>query len=464
MTELPPELSTSYAPLIILLIGTLCVVLFIVVLRLPAFISLILAAIIVGILTPYTGELGHPWVMAVETTMKEFGITAGKVSFVIAIAAILGVAMTESGAAEKIVDELIRCFGEVRARLALLVSGFILSIPVFFDTVFFLLIPLAIVLAQKTGKHFLLFVMAVACGAIITHSLIPPTPGPLLMAEAMDLNLGFVIVIGLISGILPAIAGYKYSQIQDQKISIVPPNMSDHPSAKGPKKLPSFTLSLLPIILPLLLIIAASITTASHQEATDVISLSILFLGNKNVAMFIGLLIAMQLWARTQNLSLNELGTKMERPLEVAGLIILITSAGGSFGAMISNTGMGDMIRGMSAHGFSLNLVVIAWLMAAVMKFAQGSSTVSIITTAGIMSAMIGTGVDLPYHPIYIFLAIGYGSMVGSWMNDSGFWIVGKLSGMTERQTLRSWTLLLVVIGIVGGIQAIVMSSIVPLN
>ena len=319
-------------------------------------------------------------------------------------------------------------------------------------------------LAQKTGKHFLLFVMAVACGAIITHSLIPPTPGPLLMAEAMDLNLGFVIVIGLISGILPAIAGYKYSQIQDQKISIVPPNMSDHPSAKGPKKLPSFTLSLLPIILPLLLIIAASITTASHQEATDVISLSILFLGNKNVAMFIGLLIAMQLWARTQNLSLKELGSKMERPLEVAGLIILITSAGGSFGAMISNTGMGDMIRGMSAHGFSLNLVVIAWLMAAVMKFAQGSSTVSIITTAGIMSAMIGTGVDLPYHPIYIFLAIGYGSMVGSWMNDSGFWIVGKLSGMTERQTLRSWTLLLVVIGIVGGIQAIVMSSIVPLN
>ena len=128
---------------------------------------------------------------------------------------------------------------------------------------------------------------------------------------------------------------------------------------------------------------------------------------------------------------------------------------------MIRNTGIGDMIQAMSANGFSINLVVVAWLMAAVVKFAQGSSTVAIITTAGIMSAIIST-TTLPYHPIYLFLGIGYGAMVGSWMNDSGFWIVGKLSGMTEKQTLQTWTALLAVIGIVGGIQALVMSYVLP--
>ena len=116
------------------------------------------------------------------------------------------------------------------------------------------------------------------------------------------------------------------------------------------------------------------------------------------------------------------------------------------------------MINAISANGFSMNLIIVAWVMAVVLKLAQGSGTVSVITTAGIMAAIVGTGADLPYHPIYLFMAIGYGSMVGSWMNDSGFWIVGKLSGMTEKQTFRSWTMLLAVIGTVGFIQALVMS------
>jgi GntP family gluconate:H+ symporter len=457
------EATISYAPMLILLFGTLCVVLFIVALRLPAYISLILGAIIVGILSPHVGD-GNTWVSAVETAMKEFGITAGKVSFVIAIASVLGVAMTESGAAERIVNQLIKAFGESRAGVALLVAGFILSIPVFFDTVFFLLMPLALVLAQKTGKHLLLFVMAISCGAVITHSIIPPTPGPLLMAEAFNINLGLVIVAGLVCGIIPAYAGYKFAQRQDNKITLLPPSLSDEDSVKPVKNLPSFGVSMLPIILPLLLIIAASVMTVYQPNSNTAVAKSIAFVGNKNVAMFLGLIVALYLWAKNQGFSLKELGSRMERPLEIAGLIILITSAGGAFGAMISKTGLGDMINAISANGFSMNLIVVAWAMAVVIKLAQGSGTVSVITTAGIMAAIVGSGADLPYHPIYLFMAIGYGSMVGSWMNDSGFWIVGKLSGMTEQQIFRSWTMLLAVIGTVGFVQALVMSYILPLN
>ena len=457
------EATISYSPLIILLLGTLGVVLCIVVLRLPAYISLMLAAIFVGIISPHVGD-GNAWVAAVETAMKEFGITAGKVSFVIAIASVLGIAMTESGAAEKIVNRLIHAFGESRAGIALLVAGFMLSIPVFFDTVFFLLMPLALVLAQKTGKNFLLFVMAISCGAVITHSIIPPTPGPLLMAEAFNINLGMVIVAGLICGIIPAYAGYKFSQRQNKKITLLPPILSDQDEVKRVSQLPSFGVSMMPIILPLLLIIAASVMTVYQPESNTALSKAIAFVGNKNVAMFLGLIVALYLWAKNQKLSLKELGKRMDRPLEIAGLIILITSAGGAFGAMISKTGLGDMINAISANGFSMNLIVVAWVMAVVLKLAQGSGTVSVITTAGIMAAIVGTGADLPYHPIYLFMAIGYGSMVGSWMNDSGFWIVGKLSGMTEQQTFRSWTMLLAVIGTVGFIQALVMSYVLPLT
>ena len=455
------ESAISYWPLTVLLIGTLAIVLFIVVFRLHAFISLMLAAILVGILGQTVPEGANAWVMAVENSMKEFGITAVKVSFVIAIASILGIALTKSGAAEQIVNQLIKLFGESRASIALLVAGFILSIPVFFDTVFFLLVPLAIVLAQKTGKNFALFVMAIGCGAVITHSVVPPTPGPLLMAEELKLDMGLAILAGILSGILPAFAGYKYSQIQSKKVQLLPPDFTGSGDESTSSELPSFMSSMMPILLPLVLIIGASMVKIFVGNRDDFFTQSIIFLGNKNIAMFLGLLIALYLWAKHKNLSLTGLGEQMERPLEIAGLIILITSAGGAFGAMIRNTGIGDMIQAMSANGFSINLIVVTFIMAAVVKFAQGSSTVSIITTAGIMSAII-SNTTLPYHPIYLYMAIGYGAMVGSWMNDSGFWIVGKLSGMTEKQTLQVWTLLLAVIGVVGGIQTLVMSYIFP--
>ena len=457
------DTTLSYWPLIVLLLGTVSVVFFIVVCRLHAFIALILAAIMVGILGQQAPETANAWVAAVENTMQEFGITAGKVSFVIAIASVLGIALTESGAAERIVNQLVDIFGEKRAGIALLVAGFILSIPVFFDTVFFLMIPLGIALARKTGKDFILFVLAISGGAVITHSLVPPTPGPLVMAETLNLNLGLVIVAGILSGIIPTIVGYKFAQALNRSMPIAPPVFDQEVMHKQSGVLPSFFLSLMPILLPLLLIIAASVVNILFPRADTAFLKAVVFLGNKNIAMFLGLLVAMYLWAKSKGLGLKELGLKMERPLELAGLIILITAAGGAFGAMIRNTGLGEMIQEMAANGFSINLVVIAWLLAAVMKFAQGSSTVSVITTAGIMAALIPSANELGYHPLYIYLAIGYGAMVGSWMNDSGFWIVGKLSGMNERETLRSWTVLLVVLGVVGGIQVLLASYLLPL-
>jgi GntP family gluconate:H+ symporter len=186
------------------------------------------------------------------------------------------------------------------------------------------------------------------------------------------------------------------------------------------------------------------------------------FLGNKNVAMFIGTMIAVAMWARRNGWGIREAGDAMGQPLQIAGVIILITCAGGAFGAMIKLSGIGDAIKWATA-GFTMSSILLAWLIAAVMKVAQGSGTVSMITTSSIMFALIGDGAGLPYHPVYILLAIGFGAMVVSWMNDSGFWVVARLSGFTERETLQSWTVTLGVIGVVGLVQVLIVAAVFPL-
>ena len=177
--------------------------------------------------------------------------------------------------------------------------------------------------------------------------------------------------------------------------------------------------------------------------------------------MFIGTLIALHTLAKQKGVSLKSLGNVMEGPLGTAGTIILITSAGGAFGAMIRHAGVGDAIS-MASKDTGLSLIILSWVVAAVLKVAQGSGTVSMITTSGIVAATIGSGIDLGYSPIYLFAAIAFGSQVGSWMNDSGFWIVCKLSGFTEKETLRTWSALLAFIGVIGIIEVLIVSAIVP--
>ena len=185
--------SLSYWPLIVLLVGIGAVVIQIAVFRIHAFVALSLAAVLVGIMS-ITGD--NALIQSVEVTMKEMGSSAGKIAFVIALASVIGIALTESGAAEKIVIKFLGVFCEKFAPVALLVAGFILSIPVFFDTVFFLIIPIAQSMGRKFGKNYMFYILAIAIGGVLTHSMVPPTPGPLIMAETLSFNLGMVILVG----------------------------------------------------------------------------------------------------------------------------------------------------------------------------------------------------------------------------------------------------------------------------
>jgi len=443
-------------------------------LRVHAFFALMLSAVFVGLLSPQLpGEpASHHLIQAVEVPMVEFGVTAGRIGFVIALASVIGVCLMDSGAADKIVRRFLSLLGEKRTGLALLASGYVLSIPVFFDTVFFLLIPLARALSLRSGKNYLFYVLAIGGGGVITHSLVAPTPGPLLMAETLQIDLGLSIVVGTLVGLLPA-AGVIYMARRLNARFDIP--LREAPGASlaelksvanlDEKALPSFLFSILPVALPVFLIGLASVMglVAASPDRPILAALSpwIQFLGNKNVALFLGTLIAVGVLVRQKGLTREKFLEVLGPPMETAGIIILITSAGGAFGAMIKHAGVGDAVAAVTKGG-AISYILLAWLIAAVMKIAQGSGTVSMITTAGMMFAILGDGGTLPYHPVYIFLAIGFGSLMVSWMNDSGFWVVCKLSGFTEPETLKTWTVLLAGISLLGLAEVLILSWVLP--
>lgn len=454
--------GSVYWPFVVLLLAVALIVVLISVARVHAFIALILAAFTVGMLTPAGTLPGMPagrshWVHAIELTTSEFGVTAGKIAVVIGLASVISVCLMESGAADKVVRRFLALFGEKRAGAALLVSGYVLSIPIFFDTFFMLLLPLARAMCLRTGKDYLLYVMAICCSGVVTHSMCAPHPGPLAMAEALQVDLGLSIMMGVTVGIIPVAVSWQVAKWINRRLPVPLRETSGVPLkdlqtvvAQREEELPSFFWSILPVILPIALISGASTLAAfpSLREWSPLGYTLLDFAGNRNVALLIGALIALGVWMRQKRIPLARLNASLAPSLETAGVIILITSAGGAFGLMLKNAGVGEAIK-HAAAGHAVNLILLSWATAAVIRIAQGSATVAMLTTAAMVLPLTTDG-SLPCHPIYIFLAIGFGAMILSWMNDSGFWVVGRLSGFTEQETLKSWTVVVTVNSMAG--------------
>jgi GntP family gluconate:H+ symporter len=465
MIALP--LAIVPGPLTLLLLSVIFIVAAIAWLRMHAFFALMFAALLVGLVSAFGRPDGGSLAATVESVMKEFGVAAGNIGFTIAIASVIGVALMESGAADKIIRRFIAILGEKRAGLALVACGFVLSIPVFFDTVFFLLVPLARALSLRTGRNYLFHVLAICAGGVITHSTVPPTPGPLLVAETLKIDLGLTMLGGIVFGILPALAGLAFSRWINAR-SPVPVRESAGSTlsslrevAERPEsELPGFWVSIAPVLLPVVLISAASALGWMRADLSSSARQAVEFFGNKNVALLLGAVIALLVYARQKKIHYRQVGEVLGSPLETAGVIILITSAGGAYGAMIKHAGVGDSVRAL-AEGSAVNYVLLAWLLTGVVRVAQGSATVAMITASSIMLSIAGPE-GFGIHPLYVFLAIGYGATMLSWMNDSGFWVFSRLGGLTEGETLRSWTILLSIISLVGLVQVMIAAAIWP--
>jgi GntP family gluconate:H+ symporter len=387
--------------------------------------------------------------------------------------------MMQSGAADRIVRMSLRVLGERRASVALMISGFILAIPVFFDTVFYLMIPLARSLYRQTGKNFVLYVMAISAGGAATHTLVPPTPGPLAVAGTLDVPLGTMILVGLLVAFPAAVLGEWFFSRLVNRLMPVPmrpiSGMAD-PDPMPEEQLPSFWLAILPIILPVLLISAdttvdALLRSAGSEGAGWLASARgvTALVGNPNLALLISTVLALVMLQRQRGVSLLQLDRSVETALMSAGVIILITAGGGAFGKMLEVAGVGGAVEKLfaSESGTSgVTYLYLAYSLAAVLKVAQGSSTVAMITTAGLFQGILGTAdvaTTLGFHPVYLATTIAAGSLMGSWMNDSGFWVFARMSGLTESETLRTWTPLLAFLSLVGLAMSLVCVRLLPL-
>lgn len=448
----------------------LTVILMITVLKMNAFIALITSAVVVSLLAP--GDFAEK----ISRVAEAFGNTAGSIGIVIALAVVIGKCMMDSGAADRIVRAFLSVLGEKRSSTALMASGFVLSIPVFFDTVFYLLVPLARSMHRRTKKHYLKYAMAIVAGGVVTHSLVPPTPGPLIVADNLGIDIGVMIMVGALVALPAAIIGMIFSGYADRRMNIPMRPLGGELSEPEPledHQLPGLLISLLPIILPVLLVSTNTIVRTIAKGAAEGSGLNqaaaiTAVLGNVNLAMLLSTAIAMWMLKSKRTLTNVQLAKVVEVSLMSGGVIILITAGGGAFGAMLKAAQIGPAIEklftsdtGQPTSG--LMLLVLGALIAVLMKIAQGSTTVAMITSSAMIGSMITSTQTLGYHPVYLAAAIGGGSMVGSWMNDSGFWIFVKMSGLTEAEGLKTWTPLLAIVGLTSIVVSLLLALILPM-
>jgi gluconate:H+ symporter, GntP family len=457
-------------PLWILLAGMIVVMGGILTLRLHAFLALVLGALTVAILTPGEALESHAISKkmpleeaavfakkpAIERITAAFGNTCAKVGILVALASVIGKCLMESGSADRIVRTALRIFGEQRAQFAFLGSGFLLGIPIFFDTVFFLLVPLAKAMWLRTRRNYLFSVMAIVAGATMTHSLVPPTPGPLFVATQLNVDLGTMIVAGCAVGLFAALCGCLYATWLNHRMDL-PVRESAQASladlealaARSNSELPPLWMAISPIVLPIVLI-GGNTVSGAHSA-----------LGNPNIALGLSCCIALGLLAWQKRSSLDRLGDSIQGALADAGLIILVTAAGGAFGGVLQQSGIAPRIQELSsAH--QIGVLPLAFGVTALVRIAQGSATVAMITSVGIIAGMASPE-QLGFHPVYVALAIGCGSKPIPWMNDSGFWVICRMSGMTEREMLKSNSLMMLIMGLAGLAATMTLAKLFPM-
>lgn len=451
------------SPFIVLSIAVSVIFLLIIRLKISAFVALVTAAILIGVLSPQI-ELGE----VMNEVGGRFGNVVGRIGIAIVMAAIIGQCLMESGSADRITRNFVALLGEKYASLSLVISGYVLAVPVFSDTVFYLLIPLARAMSVRMGgNNFVLYALAIGAGGSATHVFVPPTPGPLAMATTLNLDLGTVILVGLLVAVPASFCGWLYSVHINHKLNLP---LREAPGLSRAKleeiamcpqnELPSFLVSMAPIIIPVVLI-ASNTLVGSFWPDGGLADLTG-FLGNPSFALLLAAAVAVWVLARQRGMTLEALVKPVEQAIASAGVIVLITAGGGAFGGMLMLAGVGDAI-GNLAMDFGVPILILGFLLAVLFKIAQGSGTVCMITSAAILAPIIER-TPLPFHPVYVLTAVGSGALVGVWMNDSGFWVYRTMTGLSELESLNTKTVCLAVMGLGGFATTVLLSLVMPLH
>ena len=404
-----------------------------------------------------------------ERVSKAFGTTCGRIGILIALAAVVGKCLLDSGSADRIVRSALAVVGERGAPFAFVGTGFLLAIPVFFDTVFYLMMPLGKAMRLRTGRNYLLYILTIVAGGTMAHSLVPPTPGPLLVAEELGVDMGLMIIVGCLIGLISSSSGFLFASMVNRRFEIPLRETADISldelqalASRESHELPPLWLATLPILLPVILIAGQTVVEEWNVWPNQpVFRYWMDTLGHKDIALAIATVLAIGGLVWQKRTSLRALSEPLASALASGGTIILITAAGGAFGAMLQDTGITALIQSLPNTSATM-LLTLAFLITMAIRTAQGSATVAMITAVGVLSGFQQDG-SLGCHPVYLAMAIGCGSKPLAWMNDSGFWVICKMSGMTESEGLRFITPLSLIMGIAGLLATLIAAAIWPM-
>lgn len=436
--------------LILLTLGSIALLLVLILyLRLHAFLALLLTSMALGL------AAGMPPARLLKSIQTGFGDALGFIAVVVALGAIVGRMLEHSGGGRVLADWLLRRFGRERAIWAVLTSAFLVGLPIFFEVGFIIMVPLAWSLARESKKSLLYFGLPIAAALTVTHAMVPPHPAPAAAAQLLGADLGRAILYGIAVSIPMAIAGgILYGTWISKRLFIpVPAHASQDAAPVAGAAAPRVGTVIFHLILPVLLILAATVTDLSGSPGRTVFG----FLGHPFTALTLTALSSMCVFGFRLGLSRGDVARLSAESLAPMGALLAIMGGGGAFKQVIVDCGVGPYAGQMLAAS-NISPLIVAYIVAAAMRVAQGSATVAIITAAGILAPLVK---DVPgYTPEMILLALCCGGTVLSHVNDAGFWLVNQSFGMSVPQTLRSWTVMKVVTSIAGilivlGMQAL---------
>jgi len=427
--------------LVLILISILLIIILSTYLKVHPFLSLLLASVFFGIAS------GMPAVEVIAAVTDGFGSTVGRVGIIIIAGIIIGAFLERTGAARTLADKILLLSGRKKVHSAMAFIGYLVSIPVFGDSGFVILSSLNKALTKNAGLSLAGTAIALSLGLTATHTMVPPTPGPIAAAGILKADLGLVILVGLITSLFGTLVIIPYARYTGKKINIDPGQWTEEGIQESiDDNRPSLFKSFLPIVIPILLIVLKSVAEfPTLPFGQGKFFNFILFIGNPVVALLTGVVMALFLPRKFDREMLSTSGWTGQA-IKDAAIIIIITGAGGSFGNVLQNSGLGELFKGMSNTALGIWL---PFLIAVIIKTAQGSSTVALITAASIVAPLLDfSGPDAEFSKAVVVVAIGAGSAVVSHANDSMFWIVTQLSNMDIRQGYRSHTLGTAVLGI----------------
>jgi gluconate:H+ symporter, GntP family len=425
------------------LVAVILLVLLVAVFKLNPFITLFLTSLALAIVT------GMPLPQVIHSFEAGVGATLGHIAIVVALGTILGKMMAESGGADQIAHTLIRVFGEKNIHWAMMVIGLVVGLPAFFEVGFVLLIPIAFTVARRTQTSLVLVGLPMVAGLSVVHGLVPPHPAALLAVTAFKADVGRTIFYALIVGIPTAVlAGPLYAKLIAPHITLPAENAmaAEFEEHGAERTLPSFGVTVLTILFPVLLMLIGS-WADTFAAAGSMTNQVIRFIGNDDMALLIGVLFSFFTLGGMRGFSRETILRFSNECLAPTATITLLVGAGGGFGRVLQESGVSQAIVGVALRGH-VPLLLLAWLMAAMMRLATGSSTVAMTTAAGIVAPIAAHAAGV--RPELLAIATGAGSLIFSHVNDGGFWLVKEYFGMSVPQTIKTWSICETIISIAG--------------